>query len=274
MSSTLCFWLLAIFLFCPGRLLLAQAAAIDSTDPDTLLQDFMAQQQVLAQGYQALLQQGATPQQVQAWQAANATISQEQQARAIALAAYSAAQPLVYVSEVSIPADATQSMDDFLMIRADLYNRYVELHNQAVANAQAAGTTVSDSDVQAAFQSQNVGEIQGQAQRAQAIAAEPATQPMPVPAPLVVPTGTGPIKAAFLVLRDQLARQRIALWNQYLGLPVATRDAGMQQWQQQNQVSFQQLQQLAQQLSQAGGMILLRKRGLGFRVVDGFQFWL
>ena len=257
MSSSLRFWLFVVLLLCPGRLLLAQAAATttaaDSTDADTLLQDFLEQQQSLAQGYQALVQQRATPQQIQAWQAANATILQQQQERAIALAAYSAAQPLTYVSEVNIPTDASQAMDDFLMARADLFNRYVELHNQAVANAQAAGTAVSDSDVQAAFQSQNADEIQAQAQLAQTIAAEPATQPLPVPPPLLVPAGTSPVMAAFLVLRDQLARQHITLWNQFVGQPVTTRDAAIAQWQQQNQASFQQLQRLAQQMAQTSG---------------------
>ena len=254
MSNTFRFWLLVVLLLCPNRLLFAQmaatATATDSTDAATLLADFLQQQQLLAQYFQALVQQGATSQQIQAWRAANATIFQQQQARAIALAVYSAAQPLTYISEVTIPMDATQVMDDFLMARADLYNRYVELHNHAVANAQAAGTALAESDIQAAYQSQNAGELQAQAQRAQAIAAQPATQPLPVPPPLVVPSGTSPLLAAFLVLRDQLARQHIVLWNQYLGQPVATRDGAIDQWRQQNQASFQQLQQLAQQLAQ------------------------
>ena len=102
MSNPLRFWLLAVILLCPGRLLFAQAAApaasvTDSTDADTLLADLLQQQQLLAQGHEALLQQGATPQQIQAWQAANATLSQAQQARAVALAACSALQPLDYV---------------------------------------------------------------------------------------------------------------------------------------------------------------------------------
>ena len=258
MSSTFRFWLLAALLLCPGRLLFAQAAApaataTDSADAVTLLQDFLQQQQALAQSYQTLLQQGATSQQIQAWQTANAAVLQQQQERAVALAAYSAVQPLAYVYEVNVPAGASQTMDDFLMARADLFNRYVELHNQAVASAQAAGTTSSESDVQAAFQSQNAAELQAQAQRAQAIAAEPATQPLPVPPPLVVPPGTSPVMAAFLVLRDQLARQHIALWNQFVGQSVAIRDAAIQQWQQQNQASFQQMQQLAQQMAQTSG---------------------
>jgi hypothetical protein len=44
-------------------------------------------------------------------------------------------------------------------------------------------------------------------------------------------------------------RAQIQLQNQYVTATPAVRDAALQQWQQQNDALFQQLQQLAQNLS-------------------------
>jgi hypothetical protein len=198
-----------------------------------------------------LMLQGPSPQQIADWQTENAAVFTDQQQRAAALGAFSSAQPLAYINEVNIPADATPEMRDFLNVRANLYNSYAQLHSQAVSDS--GGTTASESDVQAAYQAQNAGDIKAQAARAQTIAAQSASHPLPVPPPLVIPPKASPTMQAFLDLRDQLMRERSALWNQYLGSAPTIRDAAIQQWQQQNAAQFQQLQQLAQQLAETNG---------------------
>jgi hypothetical protein len=223
----------------------------DQAQADALLAVFQQQQQLIAEAFSALMLQGPTPQQIAAWQHENAAVFADQQQRGAALGTFSSAQPLVYINEVNIPADATPEMRDFLTVRANLYNSYAQLHNQAVSNS--GGTTVSESDVQAAYQAQNAADIKAQARRAQDLAAQSASQPLPVPPPLVILSSASPTMQAFLALRDQLMRQRIAPWNQYVGASTADRDAAIQQWQQQNVTQFQQLQRLAQQLATSGG---------------------
>jgi hypothetical protein len=162
---------------------------------------FQQQQQFITEAFSALLLQGPTPQQIADWQTQNAAVFTGQQQRAAALGAFSSAQPLAYINEVNIPADATPEMRDFLTVRANLYNSYAQLHNQAASGS--AGTTASDSDVQAAYQEQNAADIRAQAARAQAIAAQSASQPLPLPPPLVIPPSASPSMQAFLALRDQ-----------------------------------------------------------------------
>jgi hypothetical protein len=224
-------------------------AVLNQAQADALLLVFQQQQQLIAEAFSALMLQGPTQQQIADWQTANAAAFADQQQRAIALGAFSSDQPMAFINEVTIPAGATPEMSDFLITRANLYNSYAQLHNQAVSDA--GGTAVSDCNVQAAFQAQNAAVIAAQAQRAQDFAAQSASLPLPVPPQLVIPPSASPTMQTFLSLRDQLMRQRIALWNQYLGASAAERDSAMAQWQQQNAAEFQQLQKLAQQLAES-----------------------
>ena len=135
-----------------------------------------------------------------------------------------------------------------MVARADLFNRFVELHNQAVASGASAAT---DDSVEADFQAQNAAAIKAQAKRASLLAAQAASQPLPTPPTLVIPAGASPQMQAFLILRDQMMRGYVALWNQYLNADPSVRDQAMEQWRQQNAASFQALQQMAQQLAQS-----------------------
>jgi len=200
----------------------------------------------LAGQMQVLTAQGATPEQIDTWLEQNAAQFQAAQQVALALSAATPEEPLASITEIEIPDGATQELSDFLTTQGDLYNRYARLYNQQLASALggAAGPDATD-----LFAQQNAAEIQGQQQRADVLAAQSEQQAIPVPPPLSLPVGIGAQMQAFLTLRDQLMRAEIKMHNQYVGSPAAAIDAAEQQWRQQNAASFQQLQQLAQNLS-------------------------
>ena len=229
------------------QLTLAQPVSAQAATPSQAFQatlsTFLTGQRKLAQQMDALMAQGATAAQLDAWRQQNAAAIQAQQKLAISLAAATPPQPIPYITDVTLPEGATQEMTDFLTTRADLANRFAQWHNQQIQGSSSAADTM------AAFQQQNAAELQAQQQRAQVLAAQSAAQPMPVPAPLVIPPGSTPQLKAFLTLRDQLMRDEIALRNANLSSTPAVRAAALQQWHQQNAARFQQLQQLAQNLS-------------------------
>jgi len=218
-----------------------QTQPINATAASTELQTFQQEQRALMQERQALVAQGATPEQMEAWRTQNASrfAAQLQRAQdlAAASAAAAAAKPMPLISEINVPQDASQGMTDFLTTQADLYNRRAQLHNAQTPNTAAV------------FQQQNATEIAAQAQRAKDLGAQGAQASLPVPPPLVLPPNASSQMQAFLIQRDQLMRSRIAVWNQNVTAAPVVRDAAMAQWQQQNATQLQQMQIQAQNLS-------------------------
>jgi hypothetical protein len=182
---------------------------------------------------------------MQAWQQQNAASIAALQQTAQAMSASQATQPMPYVTNVVIPPGASQTLKDFLTERADLENARAEIYNDQL---QSTGT-VDPVAVDAQFQKENAAALQEQVQRAQVLAQESASQPQPVPPPLVIPPNATPQMAAFLTARDQLMRDEVALYNQYTTASAAVREAAMNQWMQENASRYQQLQTLAQNLS-------------------------
>jgi hypothetical protein len=189
-------------------------------------------------------------------QNAAALAAQQQRAQDLATASAAAAmgQPMPLISEVEVPEGASQTMGDFLVARAGLMNARAQIHNQVAA--QVAGQNLTPDQIaqieqteMAQFQQQQQAALQAQQQRAQTLAQESASQPQPMPPPLVIPPDATPQMAAFLTARDQLMRSQIQMQNQYANADPATRQAAMAQWQQQNAAQLQQLQTLAQNLS-------------------------
>jgi len=64
-----------------------------------------------------------------------------------------------------------------------------------------------------------------------------------------MPPNASPQMQAYLTARDQLMRADVAFENQHINDDPATKQAALQQWQQQNATQIQQLQQMAQTLS-------------------------
>ncbi|MCE0521665.1 MAG: hypothetical protein LV480_02000 [Methylacidiphilales bacterium] len=223
-----------------------------SSEQGTLL-TFQQNQQTLAKSLTALFAQNPTPQQMQAWQQQNATALANQQQLAQEMAANSAVQPMPTVGQPNIPANASPTLAAFLTTQATLANARAQIHNQLVS---ALPAEVSEEQISAMqqqemqlFQQQQGANLQLQTQQAQTLANESASQPVPLPPPLVIPPGSSPQMAAFLTARDQLMRAQINFSNQYVTSTPAVRNAAMAQWMQQNAASFQQVQQLAQNLS-------------------------
>jgi hypothetical protein len=220
------------------------SGAAPSSAPSPLLLQFEQTQQTIGQQLAQLMAQGATSAQLTFWINQNQSLLQAQQTRALQLGAISAAQPLPYVTSVTIPEDASQDLEDFLTTRATLANDFAQIHNQLLQQGAVSAATEST-----LFQQQAGATLQAQAQLAQKIAAEQVPQPLPVPPPLNLPPNASPQLAAFLTARDQLMRNGIALFNQYVTATPAVRQAALQQWEQQNAAQIQQVQQLAQNLS-------------------------
>jgi hypothetical protein len=236
-------------------------SATTSTSPvsqdQATIQAFQQEQATLAQEEQALAAQGATDQQLETWQQQNAAQFTAQQQRLDAIGVASAMRQMP-VSDPVIPANASQTLKDFLTTQATLANARAQIHNQIVQQITASGqspTLVQISQMEQQqlqlFQQQHAADLQLQVQRAQALANASAQTVMPVPGPTVIPPNATPQLVAYLTARDQLARDQIQLRNQYVNADPATQQAAMQQWQQQNAIRFQQLQQQAQNLSQS-----------------------
>ena len=226
----------------------ALQASIPSQGYQSMLSTFLSSQQGLVQQMEALITQGATFDQIQSWEQLNAGLIQTQQQRAFALTAAAPVEPLAYITVIDVPDNATQEMSDFLVTQVDLFNRFVQLHNQRL---QAGVLSPATSDEIVSFQQQNGAEIQVQQQRVQVVTAQSALQPLPVPPTLSIPAGSTPQMQAFLTLRDQLMREQIQLHNQSITASAADSSAALQQWQQLNASRFQRLQALAQNLSSA-----------------------
>lgn len=223
-----------LWLVCAGFLLVKAAFGQTAVGSQSAtLQTFKQQQQVLAQSFNALMAQGATPQQMAAWQTQNAAALQAQQQRAQALAA-SSAQPMPLIQQVVIPADATPEMEEFLTNRATLANNFALQQNQ---NPTATGAAL--------LQQQNATLLQRQAQLARILATQSQTT-IPLPPPVQIPANATSQTAAYLTLRNQLMREQLQVQNQYAAAAPAVAEAALQQWRQTNASRFQQLQQLTQ----------------------------
>ncbi len=214
----------------------------------TDIQSFQTEQQVLAQGLGGLSSQGATPQQIQAWQQANAN----QQQFALNLAAESEVQPMTLMALPNIPVNTSQTMKDFLTTQVALANARAQIHNQLLyaMPAEVSGGQISQmelSEIQL-FQQQHANDLQVQQQRAQPISLDAAQQPMLLPPSPRLPNDASPQLTAFLFAKNQLLRDEMTVFNQYTTATPEARNAALQQWREQNASRFQQLQSMAQQL--------------------------
>ena len=142
------------------------------------------------------------------------------------------------------PANATPEMKEFMENRTKLAMAFAELRNQATNGAP-------NSQSLAQFQQQNKALIDRQRVLSQAITAQQAKNPLPLPPPLRMPTNASPQMQAFLTTRDSLMRDQITFMNQHRLDDPATRQAAIQQWRKDNAARFVQFQQESQALSVA-----------------------
>jgi hypothetical protein len=210
---------------------------------------FRQQRQVLFAERQALVAQGATPQQVQAWRLRNATrfVALEQQAKDLA-----ASQPQLSLSvnqKASIPANGSPQTKEFLQNQAALVQNFAQLHNQV----QAATSPATKRAALTLGLQQNQALWQRQAQLTQVLTQQGQMAPASVSAPLPIPPNATPQMKVFLTANAQLVREQIQLRSQYATADSQVRETAMKQWRQQNAARLAQVDQLAQTLSTTTG---------------------
>ena len=221
-----------------------------------LLQAYQEEQKVLIQEKRSLVASGATQEQLAAWRQQNDAQFAAQLQRAQAMATISALQPMATNRRANIPANASPALRDFLTSKTALGNARAQIHNQFVQQAAGSSLTYAqlgniEQQESELFQQQNAALLTLQAQRSLTLTNESTQTAQPVPPPVVIAPNTTPQMAAFLTVRNQLMRERVQLWNQYVNAAPSVREAVLQQWRQQNAGRIQQLQQLAQNLAQA-----------------------
>jgi hypothetical protein len=146
------------------------------------------------------------------------------------------------VSHPAIPANASPEMKEFLQNQATLADKMELLRSQG-----PNGTLNPQMFVQ--FRQQNADLLARQSQLAQIIAQQQAKNTLSAPPPLQIPPNASPKLQTYLKLRDQIMRDQIAFMNQHKTDDLASRQAAMQKWRQENATRLQQLQQLTQALS-------------------------
>lgn len=207
----------------------------------------------LMQEEAALVAKGATPAQIEAWHQQNAARFAVQQQRAQDMAAQSSLEPMSAPGGPNIPANASQTLKDFLSTQVVLANARAQIHNQLLdampLDVTAEQISQMEQQARQLFEQQYGAQLQQQAQRAQTLAKESAPVAMPMPPPLQIPANATPQLAAYLTACDQLMREEIQVRNQHANAASSVTQAAVQQWRQQNAARFQQLQQLAQNLS-------------------------
>jgi hypothetical protein len=217
------------------------------------LDQFQQEHQSLVQAWSALVAQGATQDQLEAWQQQNSGAIQQFEQDGQVLGAETSAQPMAIVNQVNLPPNLPEALQNLVTNQVGLANAGAEIYNQLLQSLPSGATPqqVNALQQQAAqtFEQQYGANLQAQVQQAQALAANSASQPMPVPGPAVIPPNASSQLQAFLTERNALLTSWAQTWNQNLGADSATRQTAMQQWQQQNASNIQQMQQAAGALS-------------------------
>ena len=210
---------------------------------------FQQQRQALFAERQALVEQGATPQQVQTWQQQNITRFAALDQQSQDLAAVQPQSSLSVNPKANIPADASPQMKEFLQNQATLVKNFAQLHNQL----QSVNSPASKEAALTLGLQQNQTLVQRQMQLNQMLTQQGQVAPGSFTASLPTPPNATPQMKVFLTARAQLVREQIQLWSQYATANAQVRQAALKQWRQQNAARLAQLNQLAQSLPTTTG---------------------
>ena len=220
---------------------------------ESLTTQIRNERRFLDKSEQALIAQGATDAQLDAWEIQNTHQFHELALKADLFSAYGHFIPLEIAVEIAIPDDATAEMEDFLIAKATVRNGYAQIHNQL---AQEAGSTIT---VKAALALQDKQEVlfqkpwseatQQLAVKAKVVADQSAHDRWEIPPPAVIPPGMDSQRAALLSVRSQIARGEALIHNANCRGSRDELEAAMQQWKQQNANLYQQRTALAQALA-------------------------
>ena len=184
------------------------------------------------------------PQALTQFQQQNAALLQRQTQLTQTIAQQQASNTLPTPPALQIPPNAFPQLQAFLTAQDLLKRDEITFMNQHLNDTPATQLAA----IQQWHQQTASRRLQLQ-QLAQAAFPSSSSNAMPVPPPLQMPPNASPSLQAFLLAQDQFKRDQIAFMNQHMNDDPATQAAAIQQWQQQNAARFQQIQQMAQALS-------------------------
>lgn len=185
------------------------------------------------------------------WTQQNSNLLSLQLQTAQVLAADNQFQPLSYVSEVKIPEEASQSLEDFLVTQATLQNAFSQIHNGLIGEYSRS---IEEAATMAAFeatlyQQENSSLTVAQIARAKELSEEVAHQQVELPPPLIIPDQLSTRLQSYLQLQDQIDRAEAQIHNDYCAGDLNQMEAMLQQWQQQNSSLIAQFRSLAESLT-------------------------
>ncbi len=191
---------------------------------------FMARRKSLAREMMALVESGASPQEIETWHEANAARHQALRDAAIAMAARQTPPELPFIEEIQLPEGASRNMEEFLLQRAVLHNSRVELLNrlhQATEEERQQALETLQSQNEEALEVQRALAVQiseeGFLSEEQEIAADPN-----------IPPDASPELEDFLTKRHALMKEQIALLNQYRSATPEARQQALEDWHENN----------------------------------------
>ncbi len=161
-----------------------------------LADDIQQEQDAIDDALISLEDQGATDDQIMAWRFQNQAILNAQTDRAALLSAYFTLSPMDYISDIEIPANASATAENFLVLNATLYNRFAEIHNELVQQNGGAISAANASAVEEAandtFQEENAADLTTKSALSSQIADECDRQRMDTPV-LIIPANASSI---------------------------------------------------------------------------------
>jgi hypothetical protein len=222
-----------------GQATAPSQAAQQISQNQATVQAYQQEQRALMQERRSLLANGATQEQLAAWQQQNVARFAAQVQRAQAVATTSALQLRPTNRQPNIPANASPALKDFLIAQATLANSRAQIHNNLMQQASTSGRSLTFAQISKInqqesriFQQQNAALLTLQGQRSQELASASAQAVRPVPRPEIIPPNATPQIAAYFTTRSQISRGLGQMQNQYAGADPAVRNAAMRTWRQ------------------------------------------
>jgi hypothetical protein len=147
------------------------------------------------------------------------------------------------VREVTIPANASPELEEFLVEKARMYNERTRLENRLGRSSPEAAQAVRE------WETGNRERFAAQNERARAVAAQTSDKSIPIPLAPAIPRAASPELRAFITERHTLLRERAEALEQVKRLDPAARQQALAAWEQQNSTRFQELSQKARAIS-------------------------
>ncbi|GAA5126812.1 hypothetical protein JIN84_09415 [Luteolibacter yonseiensis] len=140
---------------------------------------------------------GASPAEMEDWRTRNAARITANQERLTEASRKQNSAPQPYVTEVMIPADASETMENFQMERASLANQRTLVRNEMPdASPEERAQALADWD------ERNADALAALASAAARITSESSIPPQPLPTSFDIPAGATPALRDFLILRN------------------------------------------------------------------------